>query len=177
MSNNLDRSENDLVVIKEIEGYEMPFPEKQFQLFEEESDNDDEDSKETESNCDSDNNLMYYYVYFSDCIQSKENKRHFSICYSLSSNKKRRPQISSHSSQKSPTKTLFEIKGAQALFAEKYGTQHQSSLGTHYSNNSLFSNRKKMLQYNNLFFNFQKHGVQWNHEKDLQNISRSYCNN
>ena len=34
-----------------------------------------------------------------------------------------------------------------------------------------------MLQYNNLFFNFQKHGVQWNHEKDLQNISRSYCNN
>ena len=76
------------MVIKEIEGYEMPFPEKQFQLFEEESDNDDEDSKETESNCDSDNNLMYYYVYFSDCIQSKENKRHLSICYSLSSNKK-----------------------------------------------------------------------------------------
>ena len=48
---------------------------------------------DTKSNCDSDNYLIYYYVYSCEYIQNKENKRHQSICYSLSTNAKREPQI------------------------------------------------------------------------------------
>lgn len=41
LSNNAVESEDDLVVVKGIKGYEMMLPEKEFQLLEEEIDDDD----------------------------------------------------------------------------------------------------------------------------------------